>query len=223
VQRTNFMTFRSRLLRYSAYCSTALSPPAFEQCPVSLGCAPKGPFRPFVRSARDEPLAHFLSVSVYAQRTPCAWRLAEGPTTHPSRRATSRVTSLTSGTRATTGTLRAEPLSGRPADRVPAPLWVSSAATMTSGRSAGNMRRAALSVIVTSNPDAVSSYANLARNSSSSIASRMSGRIDLGRAIRPSTGWLFGIPQNPVARTHIATASGMSVGFPTDRDGTEPL
>ena len=144
--------------------------------------------------------------------------------THPSRRATSRVTSLTSGTRATIGTLGpAQLLSVRQADWPPFPLWVSSPVTMTSGRRAANMRRAAMRLIVTSNPDAVSSYANLARNSSSSIASRMSGRIDLGRAIRPSTGWLFGIPQNPIARTHIATGSGMSVGFPTDRDSTEPL
>jgi hypothetical protein len=34
-----------------------------------------------------------------------------------------------------------------------------------------------------------------------------------------STRWLFGISQNPVPPTHTATASGMSVGFPTDRAG----
>jgi hypothetical protein len=140
--------------------------------------------------------------------------------THPSRRATSRVTSLTSGARATTGTPRAPGgLTRRLPDRRPFPLRVSSPATMTSGRRAGNTRRAATWVTVTSNPDAVSSYANFARTSSSAIESRTSGRIEPCRVSRSSTRWLFSIPQNPVLPTHTATACAMSVGFPTDRAG----
>jgi hypothetical protein len=79
-------------------------------------------------------------------------------------------------------------------------------------------RAAVEAIAATLKPDAVNSYANLARTSSSSIASSTSGRIGVRRRRRSSTLSAFGIRQ-PVARRHIPAAAGVSVWFLTEREG----
>jgi len=47
--------YAARRIRYSELCKTALSPPAFEQCPVARGCAPTGPLRPSIAAHMKRP------------------------------------------------------------------------------------------------------------------------------------------------------------------------
>src|SRR5262245_15284369 len=77
-----------RRIMYSGSRKTALSPPAFEQCPVFRGCAPTGPLRPPIGAhMKDRP--HLL---LSLQRRPGArpLSLADGVTDPPRARAVSR-------------------------------------------------------------------------------------------------------------------------------------
>jgi hypothetical protein len=95
------------------------------------------------------------------------------------------------------------------------PRSADSVATMIDGRATVE------AVTATLKPDALSSYANLARTSSSSIASSTSGRIGVSRRRRSSMRLAFGIRQ-PVIRRHISGPSGLSVWFLTERAGAPP-
>jgi hypothetical protein len=48
---------RNHRFLYSGIGHTVLSPPAFEQCPSSRGCAPTGPLRPSIETHMNDPAA----------------------------------------------------------------------------------------------------------------------------------------------------------------------
>jgi hypothetical protein len=53
---------RRHRIMYSGSRKTALSPPAFEQCPVFRGCAPTGPLRPRIGAHLKRPPNLHLSL-----------------------------------------------------------------------------------------------------------------------------------------------------------------
>lgn len=103
-----------------------------------------------------------------------------------------------------------------PCGKPPPRLSAENVATMIAGHIAVE------AVTATSKPDALSSYANRARTSSSSIASSTSGRIDVRRRRRSTTLSTFGIRQ-PVVRRHIPVAAGVSVWLLTESGGAHRL
>jgi hypothetical protein len=214
---------RARRLLYSGFRCTRLRPPAFEQCPAFRGCAPTGPLRPLIGAHMNDPsnTSRFGTRSRAArseggvQRRPSTTRIpaASAAPEHvmrhtaaqPSCRARSRVLSLTSSAIATTGIPRTRPAS----ESAAADMLV----TITAGLS--RFGRSPAPSTTMSKPQAASSYAKRARTSSSSIASRTSGRTARGRGRRSSMLSAYGSRQ-PMTRTHTPAAADMSVWFPTE-------